>query len=140
MPVYESSEKAAAVFGQLFEILGEDENFTSRLRETGLSVRMIHTKPDCEIYVSPDKVVVGESIPDNATITIKMSCDTAHSLWLGKLMVPTAVATGRLTFGRPPGTVRRYTSGQPPDPLSTGKATRVHRATTRRTWSPDQVR
>lgn len=96
MPVYESADKAAEVFGQLFEILGQDENFTSRLRETGLSVRMVHTKPDCEIYVSPDKVVVGETIPDSATITIKMSCDTAHALWLGKLMVPTAVATGRL--------------------------------------------
>ena len=96
MPVYESTEKAAEVFGQLFDILSEDENFTSRLRETGLSVLMIHTKPDCQIYVSPEKVVVGETVPDNATITIKMSCDTAHELWLGKLMVPTAVATGRL--------------------------------------------
>jgi len=31
-------------------------------------------------------------------------------------------------FGYPAGAARRYTSGQTPDPLSTGKATRVHRA------------
>lgn len=96
MPVYDSTEKANEVFGQLFGILSKDEHFTSRLRETGLSVRIIHTKPDCTIFVSPEQTSVGEANSDNATITIKMSCDTAHALWLGKLMVPTAVATGRL--------------------------------------------
>jgi putative sterol carrier protein len=96
MPVYESTEKANDVFGQLFEILRADENFTSRLRESGLSVRLVHTKPDCQIFVSPDQINVGDDGGDNATITIKMSCDTAHALWLGKLMVPTAVATGKL--------------------------------------------
>ena len=97
MPVYATTEQAEEVFGGLFHILSNDDNFRARLRETGLSARLVHTKPDCTIYVSADEVVVGpEAAERPAAITIKMSSDTAHALWLGKLMVPTAVATGRL--------------------------------------------
>jgi putative sterol carrier protein len=96
MPVYDSTDKANAVFGRLFEILREDDHFIARLRETGLSVRIIHTKPDCTIFVSPEQINIGDTNSADAAITIKMSCDTAHALWLGKLMVPTAVATGKL--------------------------------------------
>lgn len=95
MAMYETTEQAEHVFGQLFKILVEDENFTSRLRESGLTVRLLHKKPECNIFVSPDEVLIGE-IPDSSAITIKMSCDTAHQLWMGNLMMPTAVATGKV--------------------------------------------
>ncbi|MEA2299964.1 MAG: hypothetical protein QOE44_499 [Solirubrobacteraceae bacterium] len=96
MPVYDSTEKATAVFSQLFEILIEDDNFTSSLRENDLSVRLVHTNPEVKVFVSPDQVLLGDAVPEGAAVTIKMSCDTAHALWLGKLMVPTAVATGKV--------------------------------------------
>ncbi len=96
MPIYDSPEQANHVFGQLFKILIEDDNFAGRLRESSLSVRLIHTKPDCHIFVSPDEVLFGDEVPAEAAITIKMSCDTAHALWLGKLMMPSAVATGKV--------------------------------------------
>jgi hypothetical protein len=92
MSAYDTTEKANAVFGELFHILIQDENFTTRLRESALDVRLIHTKPDCKVYVSPDEVLVGDDVPESAAITIKMSCDTAHKLWLGTLMMPTAIA------------------------------------------------
>jgi putative sterol carrier protein len=57
---------------------------------------LLQKKPDCTIFLSPDGVVVGDQAPENAAITIKMSCDTAHALWMGTLMMPTAVATGRV--------------------------------------------
>lgn len=96
MPHYETTAQAEHVFGTLFRILSEDEMFTSRLRETGLSVRLSHKKPDCDVYIAPDEVRVGEDVPESASITIKMSCDTAHALWMGQLLMPTAVATGRV--------------------------------------------
>jgi putative sterol carrier protein len=95
MAMYETTEQAEHVFGELFRILIEDQDFTSRLRESGLTVRLLHKKPECNIFVSPDEVIVGD-VPDSAAITIKMSCDTAHSLWMGTLMMPTAVATGKV--------------------------------------------
>jgi putative sterol carrier protein len=96
MPVYASTQHATDVFGRLFEILVSDENFNERLRESSLDVRIIHTKPDCQMYIAPGEVRYGADVPEKAAITIKMSCDTAHSLWLGKLMMPTAVATGKV--------------------------------------------
>ncbi|HKP91281.1 MAG TPA: hypothetical protein VJT75_15055 [Thermoleophilaceae bacterium] len=94
--MYETTEQAEHVFGQLFSILIEDDNFTARLRESGLTVRLLHKKPECSIFVSPDEVLIGDEVPESAAITIKMSCDTAHSLWMGTLMMPTAVATGKV--------------------------------------------
>ncbi|MER7841556.1 hypothetical protein ABTY98_38145 [Streptomyces sp. NPDC096040] len=87
---------AADVFGSLFTVLLEDEDFVARAGQEGLSVRLVHTKPDCEIFVAPHGVFVGEEASRTATITLRMSCDTAHALWLGQLMVPVAIATGRL--------------------------------------------
>ena len=96
MPVYETSAMANEVFGELFRILVADETVQARLKESNLSVRLIHTKPDSQIYVSADQLIVGDDVPETATITIKMSSDTAHALWLGKLMMPTAIATGKV--------------------------------------------
>ncbi|GAA2746415.1 MULTISPECIES: SCP2 sterol-binding domain-containing protein [Kitasatospora] len=96
MPAFPNAETAAEVFGELFTILAADEEFTAKLRENDLTARLVHTKPDCTIFLSADKVIVGPEAPEDAAITIKMSCDTAHQLWLGKLMMPAAVATGKV--------------------------------------------
>jgi putative sterol carrier protein len=97
MTVFASTDEAAKVFGELFDILLADDNFRDQLRANGLTVRLIHTKPDLQIYISPDELILGDGATEqDVAITIKMSCDTAHSLWLGKLLMPAAVATGRV--------------------------------------------
>jgi putative sterol carrier protein len=96
MAVFESTEVAERVFGTLFEILLKDEQFTSQLRKSNLSILLTHTNPDCVVHVSADALTVGADAPEEATIRIKMSSDTAHQLWLGKLMMPTAIATGKV--------------------------------------------
>jgi putative sterol carrier protein len=96
MPIYESTSQAEDVFGTLFRILIEDDNFRERLRATGLNARLLQKNPECHIFISPDEILLGDDVPEESSITIKMSCDTAHSLWMGTLMMPTAVATGRV--------------------------------------------
>jgi|GEM_PF-5967788 len=96
MSVYETTEQAEHVFGGLFKILIEDDEFRTRLAETGLTAKLVHKKPDCTVFISPEAVLLGDEAPESASITIKMSCDTAHSLWMGTLMMPTAVATGKV--------------------------------------------
>ncbi|MFF4116887.1 hypothetical protein ACFY0P_25930 [Streptomyces sp. NPDC001714] len=97
MSVFPSSEMAVKVFSTLFTVLLEDDDFVARARQEGLSVRLVHTKPDCEIFVSPQGGVrVGDEQTGPAAITLRMSCDTAHALWMGRLLVPVAIATGRL--------------------------------------------
>lgn len=95
MPVFESSEKAEHVFSGLFSILLKDDTFTQRMRDSGISLHLIQVKPDVELSVTPDGVTAGPP-PQPAAIRIKMSCDTAHDLWLGKLLMPVALATGKV--------------------------------------------
>ncbi|MEU2247752.1 SCP2 sterol-binding domain-containing protein [Streptomyces sp. NPDC019224] len=96
MSVFPSGEKADAVFGRLFSVLLEDEQFVEKARKESLSVQLVHSRPDCRIFVSPDGVVLGDEAPFKPAITLRMSCDTAHALWLGRLPVPAAIATGKL--------------------------------------------
>lgn len=96
MSIYADAETAYAVFGQLFQILSEDETFTTRLRDSHLSVRLVHTNPDAVIYVSPEGVALGDKAPATAAVSIKMSCDTAHKLWNGTLLMPAALAMGKV--------------------------------------------
>jgi hypothetical protein len=94
--VFSSGEAAVEVFGRLFGVLWEDDGFRSGIRRHGLTVCLVHTEPDCLVFVSGDRLVVGEDAPREAVVTVGMSCDTAHALWMGRLLVPVAVATGRV--------------------------------------------
>lgn len=97
MALYESTEQAEQVLGGMFSILMEDPTFTRQLTEANLSAKLIHTKPDCVVHVSTDGVMLGdEAVAAPADILIKMSADTAHRLWMGTLMMPTAIATGKV--------------------------------------------
>ncbi|MFC9842691.1 SCP2 sterol-binding domain-containing protein [Streptomyces sp. NPDC127595] len=96
MAVFESTQVAERVFGTLFEILLKDEQFTSQLRASNLTIRLTQSDPECIVHVSADALTVGADAPEEATVKIKMSSDTAHQLWLGKLMMPTAIATGKV--------------------------------------------
>ena len=95
MAVFSSKTQATELFGELFQILLTDDHFSSELRRNRLSVQIVHSNPDFTLFVEPDGVHIDET-PVQPVITIKMSCDTAHSLWAGKLLLPLAVATGRL--------------------------------------------
>lgn len=95
MSTFKSAEQAERVFTSLFNILLDDDAFVSRVRESKLSLLLIHTDPDVKLYVDPDSVrTVDEALP--AAIRIKMSSDTAHKLWMGTLAMPLALATGKV--------------------------------------------
>jgi putative sterol carrier protein len=95
MPVFASTSQASSLFGELFSILLADEQFSSRLRQNQLSVLITHTNPDFTLFLEPGGVHIDEA-PAKPLISIKMSCDTAHALWSGKLLLPLALATGKL--------------------------------------------
>lgn len=96
MTLFSDSQTAYVVFGELFRILSQDEAFTARLQESNLSVRLVHTNPAAVIHVSADGVLFGDDVPEAATIIIKMSCATAHELWNGSLLMPAALAMGKV--------------------------------------------
>ena len=95
MSAFSSHDQAASVFTELFEILLEDATFSSTVRSQGLSVLFLHSNPDLTVFVDADQVTVDE-VPYPPAISIKMSCDVADALWDGRLLMPVALATGRI--------------------------------------------
>jgi putative sterol carrier protein len=95
MATFSSTSQAAALFSELFSILLADEQFAHSLRENRLKVLIIHTDPDFSLFLEPDGLHLDET-PSAPVLTIKMSCDIAHQLWSGKLLLPIALATGKL--------------------------------------------
>lgn len=95
MPVFTSQQQAESVFTELFGILLADEHFASRITAGNLNLHLVQTKPDVELFVEPGGVHVGPPL-SRPVITLKMSSDTAHALWSGQLLMPLALATGKL--------------------------------------------
>ncbi len=95
MSTFVSSEQAQSVFTELFTILLDDDAFRSTLQKSHLSLHLIQHHPDVELFVTADGVRAG-SPASPAAIRMKMSSDTAHALWKGNLLMPLAVATGRV--------------------------------------------
>ncbi len=109
MTVFESKEQAVGVFTQLFEILLQDEAFSNRMRDGGLSLRLVQSKPDFVLHISENGVQLDDTTTP-AALTIKMSSDNAHALWAGQLLMPLALATGKI---RVRGSVTKMLEFQP---------------------------
>jgi putative sterol carrier protein len=109
MSVFESKEQAVGVFTQLFELLLQDETFTSRMNAADLTLRLVQSKPDFVLYIGSQGVKVDDA-ETPAALTIKMTSDNAHALWSGNLLVPLALATGKI---RVRGSVTKMLEFQP---------------------------
>ncbi len=96
MPTISDRDQAISVFHRLFEILLDDPTFATTVREERLSARFVHTKPDFELFVDGEGPVLVDAVRGTPTLTIKMSCDTADALWSGSLLMPVAVALGKI--------------------------------------------
>jgi len=83
------------VFTTLFEILLEDDRFSTTVRNENLTVLFKHSDPDMTVYLDAAGVYVDE-VPNAPAITIQMSCTTADALWAGRLLMPIALATRKI--------------------------------------------
>jgi len=95
MPAFTSKDQAVAVFTELFEILLEDQTFSTTVRNENLSAHFVHSQPDFDVFVDAEGVRIDE-VPYPPALTIKMSCDTADALWAGRLLMPIAVAMRKI--------------------------------------------
>lgn len=95
MTYYQSAQQAAEVFGELFTILSQDEQAMKVMKDSGLKVAIKHKNP--EFLMGFDSGGLHTDLAEfSPNVRISMSCDTAHKLWLGELLMPVALATGRV--------------------------------------------
>lgn len=95
MSYFETTQQAQRVFEELFTVLSEDSAAMDKMESSGLKVEIIHKKPDCRIQFDGQGI---HSLDEQFTpnVRIAMNCDTAHKLWMGELLMPVALATGRV--------------------------------------------
>lgn len=99
MGFFRDTEHLYRVLGALFERLRGEDEVARRLRESDLTVRFIFREPDGAITVNltqwPISFECGES-ELHADVEMTQSADTAHLFWLGKVSVPSAIATRKI--------------------------------------------
>lgn len=69
----------------------------------------MQSKPDFVLHISENGVQLDDTTTP-AALTIKMSSDNAHALWAGQLLMPLALATGKI---RVRGSVTKMLEFQP---------------------------
>jgi putative sterol carrier protein len=99
--LFKDEQEVYRYLGQIFRISIDDPDLASKVRGTGLIVRIDYTDPASTIGVDFDAgaLYFGETqLPANfaPNMALKMSADDGHVFWLGKLNMTAAMARGKV--------------------------------------------
>jgi putative sterol carrier protein len=94
------------LFGELWTKMINETEFGEKMRAENLSIMFISNDPEVVMYVDGNGPLFDDDAKDKvATVTMKMSSDTAHYYWLKKLNVPKALALRQIKVKGPVGKV-----------------------------------
>jgi hypothetical protein len=101
MGYFGSADDVYETLGQLLRDAATSQGLGPQLQQTNASVRLALSDPDARVTLvfaqDQDPVVEFGNSALNPTLTLEMSADTAHEVFLGKLSFFEAVRYGRLT-------------------------------------------
>jgi putative sterol carrier protein len=84
----------------MFEEVVHEPNFVAATAGSGLVIRLNYSEPETTILIdfAGQHVAYGDvaAAATNANVDLYMTCDDAHSFWLGKLNFPAAMARRKL--------------------------------------------
>jgi hypothetical protein len=97
MPIYEDANQLYDCFGALFKKLTDDPKVGSVIAKSGLIIRFNYSDPDCEITIDatrePIEIFFG-ACDLKPIVDMSMNADVAHTFWLGKLNLVSALTRG----------------------------------------------
>lgn len=101
MALFKDEREVYRYLGQIFRVSIDDPNLASKVRGTGLIVRIDYTDPDSTIGVDFDEgaLYLGTAELPAAfapNMSLRMSADDGHVFWLGKLNMTAAMARGKV--------------------------------------------
>jgi putative sterol carrier protein len=100
MSIFVDTGEANAYIGKMFENVVSEPEFVTVTAGTGLAIRLNYTDPETTLLVDfPGQTVLyGDEAAraTTATVDLYMTCDDAHSYWLGKLNFPVAMARRKI--------------------------------------------
>lgn len=96
MAVFADEAEVYEYLGGVFRIGLEDPDLVARLRPSGVVLRITYTDPDAVITVDMPNTELHTGAGNGPTPNIElfMSADTGNRFWLGRVLLPVALAKG----------------------------------------------
>ena len=100
MGCFKDENDVYAFIGRLFQELAIDSELAPKFKRADTTVQYQMSDPDAQITVDmrPDREIqvdLGPSALD-PEVVMKLSADTAHGFWLGKVNITSALARGQV--------------------------------------------
>jgi hypothetical protein len=82
--------------GGIFRRGMQDQALVEKLRPTGIVLRITYTDPDAVLTVDMPNTEIyeGAGVGPEPNVELFMSADTGNRFWLGKVILPVALAKG----------------------------------------------
>ncbi|MFR9804187.1 sterol carrier protein [Pseudonocardia sp. RS010] len=98
MAAFQNEAEVYEYLGEVFRLGLEDPALVEKLRPSGVVLRITYTDPDAVLTVDMPNAQIHEGAgsgpePD---VELFMSADTGNRFWLGKVVLPVALAKGQV--------------------------------------------
>ncbi|MGD0276234.1 MAG: hypothetical protein ABSB79_09295 [Syntrophales bacterium] len=93
MAVFKNTEEMYKMLGDLWNHIIFEVKLGEKLKEFDVTIKFVIKDPTGFIWISHDKVILGDEANKDATITMELSGDTVHKYWLKQISLPVALAT-----------------------------------------------
>ncbi len=105
MPVFKNAEDLNRVMFALWDAIKADKSMSSQLLRSKLTISFIYREPDSRLTLDCSdgeqlKVYIGETNFKPA-VEMFMKSDLAHDFWLGKVNIPLALISGKISSKGP---------------------------------------
>jgi hypothetical protein len=95
---FSSEAEVYEFLGGVFELGLGDPELVEKLKPTGIVLRITYTEPDAVITVDMPgtQLHTGAGTGPEPNVELFMSADTGNRFWLGKVVLPVALAKGQV--------------------------------------------
>lgn len=96
MAIFKNTEEMYKMLGDLWNYIIFDIKLGEKLKDFDVTIKFVINDPTGFIWLSHDKVILGDEANKDATITMTLSGDTVHKYWLKQISLPVALATQQI--------------------------------------------
>ncbi|MDN5859806.1 MAG: SCP2 sterol-binding domain-containing protein, partial [Pseudonocardia sp.] len=98
MAVFNDEKEVYQFLGGVFRIGMDDPELVAKLKPTGIVLRITYTEPDAVLTVDFPNVELHEGAGNGPAPNVElfMTADTGNRFWLGKVVLPVALAKGEV--------------------------------------------
>ena len=96
MAAFKDEAEVYDYLGGIFRRGMQDQALVEKLRPTGIVLRITYTDPDAVLTVDMPNTEIyeGAGVGPEPNVELFMSADTGNRFWLGKVILPVALAKG----------------------------------------------